>query len=103
MPFKKGEIPKGAKPFKKNDPRINKKGAPKLPELKQAMAKILGGEDGGITELEEVLQALKAEAKKGNVRAAQELLDRAYGRPQQSIDHTTQGEKINIPIIKWVD
>ena len=24
-----------------------------------------------------------------------------YGKPKQSIDHTSDGEKINIPISKW--
>lgn len=25
-----------------------------------------------------------------------------YGKPKQQIDHTSDGEKINIPIITWV-
>ena len=25
-----------------------------------------------------------------------------YGKPKQSIDHTTDGEKLHIPIISWV-
>jgi len=103
MPSGRKDIYKDAKPFIKGDPRINRKGTAKLPDLKAAIAKVLSKESGGITELEAILKALKVKAKKGDVRAAQELLDRGYGRPQQSIDHTSQGEKINIPVIKWVE
>lgn len=101
MPRK--DIYKDAKPFKKNDPRINKKGRPKLPNLKEAIAKVLAEEKDGKIELDNILKALKLKALKGDVRAAQELFDRGYGKSQQFIDHTSDGEKINIPIIKWVN
>jgi len=80
-------------PFKKGQSG-NPKGRPKLPDLKAAVAKILAEEKDGKTALDAILAALRAKAAKGDVRAAQELMDRGYGRASQQIDHTTQGEKI---------
>ena len=82
------------KPFKKGQSG-NPKGRPKMPDLKEAIAKILAEEKDGVTALEAILAALRAKAAKGDVRAAQELLDRGFGRAQQKIDHTTDGEAIN--------
>ena len=81
------------KPFKKGQSG-NPKGRPKLPDLSQAIAKVLAEEKDGMIALEAILKALRAKAVKGDVRAAQELLDRGFGKSKQSIDHTTDGEKI---------
>jgi len=91
MPKPENIVGKG---FEKFPERINKKGRPKLPDLKAAMAAVLAEEKDGMTALDAVLKALRAKATKGDVRAAQELLDRAFGRAKQSIDHTTAGEAI---------
>ena len=72
----------------------NPKGRPKMPDLSEAVAKVLADEKDGKTALDAVLMALRNKAVKGDVRAAQELLDRAFGKSKQSIDHTTQGEAI---------
>jgi len=48
----------------------NPKGRPKLPDIKEALAKILEGDEDGMTALEEILKALIKKAKKGDVRAA---------------------------------
>ena len=87
------------KPFKKGQSG-NPKGRPKLPDIKAAMAKVLAEEKDGMDALEAVLKALRTRAIKGDVRAAQELLDRGYGRSKQSIDHTTDGEKISVKIVE---
>jgi hypothetical protein len=103
MPFKKGEIPKGAKPFQKGKTG-NPNGRPrKLPELDDLLASVLGEEEDGITAGEAILKALRLKATKGDVRAAEVLLDRAYGKAKQSMDVTSDGEKLNIPVIKWVE
>ena len=84
---------KNSKPFKKNDPRINRNGRPPvLPDLKEAMAKLLSGDKDGKTALESVLDALYNKALKGDVRAAQELMDRGFGKSQQNI--TTKEEQV---------
>lgn len=81
------------KPFKKGQSG-NPKGRPKLPDLKAACAAILSDEKEGKSALEAVLMALRAKAVKGDVRAAQELLDRAYGKAKQTTDITTNGESL---------
>lgn len=80
-------------------------GRPKMPDLSEAIAKILGEEKDGKTALDAILAALRAKAAKGDVRAAQELMDRGYGKSQAFIDHTTKGEKMittNITPIQFV-
>jgi hypothetical protein len=88
MPSGRPEIAKEGKPFKKGDERINRKGRPKLPDLKEAIAKLLAEEKDGKTALDAILAALRAKAAKGDVRAAQELLDRGFGRSKQTIEHS---------------
>ena len=81
---------KNLKPFKKgDDPRRCKRGKQKLPDLYELLEE-LGGEG-----IREVIKALHTQAKKGNVKAIQELLDRYYGKSQQSIDLSTKGESLN--------
>ncbi len=62
-------------------------GRPKLPEIALLLANVLGKEGkDGLTAAEEILMALHARAKKGDTRAAEVLLDRAYGKPKQTTD-----------------
>lgn len=91
------------KPFKKGeDERRNINGRPKkLPQIDKLLADVLGSEDDEESPAKDILKALLAEAKAGNVRAGEILLDRAYGKAQQSIDHTTKGESINPTPIKF--
>jgi len=84
-------MPKGIPPehskFKKGESG-NPNGRPKkLPEIAVLLANVLGKEGkDGITAAEEILLALHARAKKGDTRAAEVLLDRAYGKPKQTTD-----------------
>ena len=93
MTAKKPNPIPGNKPFPKGVSG-NPKGRPKLPDIKEALAKVLADEKDGTSALEATLMALRSKAVKGDVRAAMVLLDRAFGKPQQSIDHTTGGDKL---------
>ena len=87
MTFKKGEIPKGAKPWKKGQTG-NPNGQPrKLPGLDKILADVLGKEKDGKTAVEEIIEALEKQAKKGNIRAAEVLMDRAYGKSVEKLEH----------------
>lgn len=101
MPFKKGELPPNPKPFKKGESG-NPNGRPKkLPQLDLLLADVLGEEKDGIEAAKAILLALRAKAIKGDVRAIEVMLDRAYGKSKNNIDLTTAGESLNF--IKIVD
>ena len=87
------------KPFKKGESG-NPNGRPKkLPELDKLLADVLGEEKDGITAGEAILKALRAKASKGDVRAAEVLLDRAYGKAKQTMDVSVS--KKNLP--EWLN
>lgn len=90
MPGGKANIrPEDGKPFKKNDPRINREGRPKkLPELDTLLAEILSDEKDGKTAAEVILMTLRVKAIKGDIRAAELLLNRAYGKAKEYIEHS---------------
>jgi hypothetical protein len=71
------------KGFHTNPERINKKGRPKLPSLQEEMAKLLSGETNGMNALTLILKILEKESLKGNVRAIELLLKRAYPEHKQ--------------------
>lgn len=103
MPFVKGVTPKGAKPWKKGQSG-NPAGRQKLPDIKEALARALGGTEEGLTYLDTILRALRNKAEAGDVRAAEVLLDRAFGKPTQPTDVTSGGEPIRVmPPIVWSD
>ena len=78
----------------------NPNGRPKkLPALDVIMANVMGREKDGITAAEAIIMKLREMATKGDIKAAQLLLDRGYGKAKQNIDITTQGEKVTIPTI----
>lgn len=82
------------RPFTKGDPRINRKGQPrKLPSLDKLLVEVLGDENDPDSEISKILKALtkRAVSKYGD-RAAEILLDRAFGKPKQQMD-------INIPAV----
>jgi hypothetical protein len=71
------------KGFHTNPERRNTKGRPKLPSLQEEMAKLLSEEKEGINALSIILQILRREATKGNIRAIELLLKRAYPEHKQ--------------------
>lgn len=85
----------GNKPFPKGVSG-NPKGRPtKLPALDKLLADVLGEEKDGVTAADAILRKLRAMAAAGNIRAAEILLDRAYGKSKQTMDLTSAGEKID--------
>jgi len=55
----------------------------KLPDLDVLLAGILGDEKQGVTAAERILKKLESMALNGNLRAAEILLDRSYGKVKQ--------------------
>lgn len=81
MPFPNDETK-----FKKGQTG-NPNGRPKkLPELDKLLADVLGEEKDGIEAAKAILMALRAKATKGDVRAAELILNRAYGKPKENIE-----------------
>jgi hypothetical protein len=80
----------------------NPQGRPKLPDLSALMDKTLGEEKDGVTAAEAILKKLRQMAAQGNLKAAEMLLDRGYGKPKQAIDHSgtlaTNVPQVNIVV-----
>lgn len=85
---------KGLKPFTKDDPRINRKGRPRVLPLQKALMEALLGhtdeEDMTQSEAALIVKALIEQAKNGRsmkqVHAAQEVLNRAFGKPKEIVE-----------------
>jgi hypothetical protein len=78
----------------------NPKGRPKkLPEIDKLLADVLGEEKDGVTAADAILRKLRAMAASGNIRAAEILLDRAYGKSKQAVDFTSGGKAFPAPTI----
>ena len=91
-------FPHDGKKMKKGE-TLNPNGRPKkLPELDKLLADVLGEEKDGTTAAEAILKALRAKATKGDIRAAEVLLERAYGKAKQSMDVTSNGQTIAVPL-----
>lgn len=86
-----GEFPNKATQFSK-DYQPEKNGRkPKLPRLDELLADVLGEDKDGIEAAKAILMALRAKATKGDVRAAEVLLERAYGKSKQIVDLNHSG------------
>lgn len=59
---------------------------PKLPDLDIVLAKVMGEEKDGMSAAEALLARLRQQAIKGDTRAAQILLEHAYGKPRQRVE-----------------
>jgi hypothetical protein len=111
MPFKKGETPKGARPFKKGksgNPAGYPKGIPNRSTiLKKWLAfelnvlnPITGGQEK-LTVEDEVIFALITRARQGDIAAIREILDSTYGKLTDK--HEITGETaVQITIIEPV-
>lgn len=93
MPNPQNVIGKGRR-FKKGESG-NPNGRPKkLPELDKLLAEVLGEEKNGTNAAEAILKAMRSKAAAGDVRAAELILNRAYGKPKETIDQINKGEVI---------
>lgn len=78
------------KPFKKGHSG-NPAGRPKkIPAIDELLADILSEENDGLSAARQVIVALVKKAKSGDVRAAEVLFDRAYGKVKQRPPHPPQ-------------
>jgi hypothetical protein len=69
----------------------NAKGRPKkIPELDALLGEVLGREVKGITIAQKILAVMATRAQKGDVRAAQLLLERGYGKPKDNEGQPTE-------------
>lgn len=77
----------------------NPKGRPKkLPDLKEVLINVLAETKEGRSALEAVLMTMRAKALKGDTRAAELLLDRAYGKAKQEHDVLAQFTNVIMPL-----
>lgn len=78
-------IPEGRrfKPGQSGNPNGRPK---KIPQLDKLLAEVLGEDEQGRIQALPILKAVALKARKGNVRAAEVLLNRAYGLPKQSME-----------------
>jgi bacterioferritin (cytochrome b1) len=86
-------------PFIKDDPRINRKGAPKTKLLKDVLTAELQTESNGIDKLTAIINKLTTMAVKGDMNAIKEVLDRYAGK---SVQHNII-EEVEKPIFKQID
>ncbi len=77
----------------------NPKGRPKLPDLKEAMANILGEEKDGRNALEAILAALRSKAARGDAKAAELLLKYTYSQPVQKIEQSGSSD-VTIRVVR---
>ena len=70
----------------------------RLLELTSKKANPVTGEMEEFTQLELMDMAIFNKALKGDMAAYKEIMDRLEGKSMQSVDHTTQGDKI-LPIL----
>jgi hypothetical protein len=73
-------FPHDGRKFVKGQSGNPKRKPHKIPELRELLANVLGDEKDGKSAAEAILMALRNKAIKGDVRAAELLLDRAYGK-----------------------
>lgn len=68
---------------------------PKLPNLEEAVARVLGEvvKAKGITALDQIMSRLRSMAARGNTKAAALILDRGYGKAKQHIEVDTVPRK----------
>jgi len=73
----------------------NPKGRPKkLPDLEALLISVLGDIKDDKSAMEAILMTLRAKAVKGDIRAVEVLLERAYGKVKEVVDLNSRGETV---------
>jgi hypothetical protein len=67
----------------------------KIPEISKLLAEVLGDEDG-MNMAHEILKVIRKKALDGDIRAAEVLLDRAYGKATAKIELDSEGITIKV-------
>lgn len=100
MPGGKGNIT-GAdgKLFVKGDARLNLLGRPKKMNLERLLRKVLLEKIDDRKALEGILIKLRDMALAGDIRAAELLLDRAFGKPKTTVETTGRLAVVQIQYI----
>lgn len=73
----------------------------KIPELESILAESLS-EGEGMTVIDRIIKTLIQKAIKGDMKAIEYLLNRAYGKPKEKIENTVKSEN-EIVILKIPD
>lgn len=90
--------------FKKGNPGRPKGTENFATKWKKFIEKV--AEDNGMSpaEIDEQLYKVAWEkARKGDYQFYRDIQDRVFGKPQQSIDHTTDGQPLNINVVTYND
>ena len=58
----------------------------KLPALDALIAEVLSDEQNGMSAAEAILKVIRQKAIKGDLKAAEMLLNRAYGKPKEQAE-----------------
>lgn len=98
--------PENLKPFKKGiDERRNTTGLnKKAPKLEDVIDTVLGEVNSkGESVPEVILRRLVVSAKNGSIKAAELILDRAYGKAKQSVEHSGEVTLNKVEFIKSGD
>jgi hypothetical protein len=82
---RKGGVPENLKRWPKGQTGNPNGRPPMLPDIKKVMAEALGAERNGKSGAQILITKLFTLAQKGNVKAAEMLLDRGYGKAVQAM------------------
>ena len=101
MPFEKGKSGNPETQIKKGEVR-NPNGRPKGKNTRTIIKEYLsqqGIDNPSITVAEEIILAAIEQAKNGNIRAFQQLIEQAEGKPTQEIKFSVDLEGCNIDLL----
>jgi len=94
---RKGGAPENLKPYKKGESGNLKGRPPKAPEIDEIISRVLQEKcTNKLTRAENIFRKMCIKAEGGDVRAAEMILDRAYGKVKQRTELT--GNVAPLPI-----